>query len=72
MTKYSNQWADGNETVKSETRPSEYHYPVYAPSRVTGSSYTPYDAKDGSAEWVKAANKAMASVARGNFETRGR
>lgn len=70
MTKYSNLWTDGNKTVKSETRPSEYHYPVYVQSRVNGSNYTPYEAKDGSAQWVKAANHSMASAARGNFETR--
>jgi hypothetical protein len=69
MTKYSNQWTDGSKTVRSDTRPSEYHYPVYAQSRVNGANYTPYEAKHGSAEWVKAANKAMASHARGNFET---
>jgi hypothetical protein len=70
MSKYSNLWSDGDKAVKSEIRPSEYHYPVYAQSRVRGSSYQPYAANDGSTEWVKAVNRAMASHARGNFEAR--
>lgn len=70
MTRYSNLWTDGTQTVKSETRPGEYFYPVVAMSRVRGSSYTPYEAKHGSTSWVKAANETLASHAQSNFETR--
>jgi hypothetical protein len=67
MNKYANKWLnhDTNEIIVSETRPDgEYIYPLYAKTRVNErkQTYIPYD---GNSEWVKAANRAMASAARG-------
>ena len=39
-------------------------YPLYAEPRVQGDTYTYYN---GSSDWVKAANAAMASAANSNF-----
>lgn len=53
---------DGSIKVKSETRPSDGRwYPAYPQSRVHGNSYEYYD---GTSEWEKAANKAMANATR--------
>lgn len=63
-------WTDGENFVKSETRPEGLFWaPAYAKSRVHGSSYQAYE---GGAEWEKAANKAMANAARANFEYSGK
>lgn len=71
MSKYANKWQNGNgQIVTSETRPDEYSYPIVAMSRVSGSSFAPYTV--GSEAWRKAANEALASYARSNFETKGR
>ncbi len=70
MSKYINKWSDGQMIVVSETHPGEYFYPLVAMSRVQGENYQPYTPKDGGEAWVKAANKALASHARANFEKR--
>ena len=67
-SKFHNQWHnDKGKTISSESRPGEYWYPVINPRRVSGSKYQPYQ---GNSEWVRAANKLLASHARSNFETR--
>jgi hypothetical protein len=67
-----NKWMnDEGMIIKSATRPDgKYVYPVVSESRVSGSSYTPYVL--GSKEWRDAANRALANIARGNFERNGR
>lgn len=70
MTRYSNLWTNGKEVVKSETIPSEDHYAVYAASRVRGEGFVPYEAKDGSASWVRSANRQMENRARNAFQNR--
>jgi hypothetical protein len=68
MSKYENVWereSDGYR-IKSEKRPMlGLWWPVYAQYRVHGANYQPYD---GISEWAKAANVAMASRSRSNFE----
>jgi len=63
-----NKWTDGKNIVVSSTCPGEYWYPVVNRKRVSGSNYTPYT--KGSAAWVAAANRTLASAARTNFESR--
>lgn len=72
MSKYANKWQNKNgQIVTSETAPDEYSYAIVAVSRVTGSSFLPYET-EGSEAWRKAANKALHNHARGNFEKNGR
>jgi hypothetical protein len=73
MSKYANKWQhiDGNETV-SEEHPGHNWYPMVSERRVGGSRYTPYSQHTGSAAWVRAANRTLESMARANFERRGR
>lgn len=63
-----NKWTDGNQIVTAQECPGEYWYPVISSRRVRGSNYTPY--QKGSEAWKQAANRALASHARSNFETR--
>ena len=77
MKARENRWAlvDGNgNTIKTMVQADQPEnedetgwtswVPVYAKSRITGSSYLPYS---GSSEWVHAANAAMADEANYNF-----
>lgn len=57
------------DAVESETDPTTdtvSYYPVINEKRVRGSRYTPYTA--GSKEWRDAANRALASRGRSNFQ----
>jgi hypothetical protein len=63
-----NKWTDGKQIVTAKECPGEYWYPVVSDRRVRGASYTPY--VKGSEAWLKAANRALASRARSNFERR--
>lgn len=53
--------------VQPEDPGSEF-VPHYNPRRVTGSSYEYYE---GSSDWVREANRAMASKANYNFRNKG-
>lgn len=69
-TRYNNRWVnlETEEIRVSETRPGDGFEAMYATTRVNGSEYTPYEAKDGSPEWVRQANRNMADAARSNYE----
>lgn len=64
-----NLWSDGDNYIRSLSRPSDDYYPVASASRVRGSSYKPYVV--GSPQWRKGANYLLECFARANFE-RGR
>ena len=56
-----------NLVVKNEKRPSPYHGPLFARSRIHGHTYQPYE---GNTPWCKAANAAMKLIAQSNFVKR--
>lgn len=58
---------DGTNFRKSDVCPSEGWYPAINHKRVHGANYEPYA---GNTEWVKRANKDLASAAQSNFEKR--
>lgn len=62
-----NKWQTEKGIVKSPDRPKgDCVYPVVSYSRVSGHKYYPYVA--GSKQWREAANHALESEARANFE----
>jgi len=69
MNRYSNMWTDGITSIKSDIRPGADFSPMYAKSRIVRArsgykGYMPYEPKDGSPEWVSAANRLMANACR--------
>jgi len=69
-SKYRNKWTDGNRMIVAQSAPGEFFIRAFAPSRIKGDSFIPYEAADGSPEWVKSANLSLESAARSNFERR--
>lgn len=77
-SRYINRWSDNwtedgpQDVVKSEKRPSGFHFPVVAYSRLDGKgSYRPYSPSDGgSQDWTQAANRTLEKQARQDFDRR--
>ena len=67
-SKFANHWTDGNDNVIiSESKPGEYWWPVVSERRVGKATYNPYQ---GNTEWVRTANRLLASHAQSNWQVR--